>query len=260
LEARSDIDTTAALIRADGSSPWGSEACQTVQTALAVLVRSVIEHTTGVALLLQNGGFTIAMDALTRAALEAGTQAAWLAEPGIGGAARVARLYVLRRQTAAQFEVTAARMNIPLTAGYTHTVADIDALYRDDLGIMPTTGPNGGFTGAAGQPAQKYAKRVAWFIRSIGHDPAEGPYAFYCGASHGELWRIVQAYTANPADGTLVPTAAPELVRAALSVCVDTLAYSCGSAFGWLGRRASVNEFMRHDVDLRAALRATWTP
>jgi hypothetical protein len=152
------------------------------------------------------------------------------------------------------------RLSIPLATGHAHTVADIDALHRDGLGIVPTVGKKGGFAGAAGQPIMSYSERVSWFVRSIGHDPSEGPYAFYCGASHGELWRIVQAYTTSPADGTLIPTAAPEFVRAALSVWVDALAYSCGSAFGWLGRDASTTEFMRLGVELRSALRATWSP
>jgi hypothetical protein len=30
---------------------------------------------------------------------------------------------------------------------------------------------------------------LAVFMREVGQDPAAGPYAFCCGASHAELWR-----------------------------------------------------------------------
>jgi hypothetical protein len=63
--------------------------------------------------------------------------------------------------------------------------------------------------------------RSSW---KIGQDPASGPYAYYCGASHAELWRIQHSYDeVQRPDGQVVwiPSAPVATVNAAVSVCAD---------------------------------------
>ena len=82
----------------------------------------------------------------------------------------------------------------------------------------------GNFIGCENQTPFDYTTRVKAFMEQIGQDPATGPYAYYCGASHAELWRIQYSYdeVQRPDGQTVwVPRAPVATVNAAVSVCVD---------------------------------------
>ena len=105
-----------------------------------------------------------------------------------------------------------------------------------------------------------YTARVKAFMEQIGQDPAAGPYAYYCGASHAELWRIQYSYdeVQRPDGQTLwVPRAPVATVNAAVSVCVDALTYPVARAFALLGRGASSAELHELRQPLRSALSLT---
>lgn len=93
--------------------------------------------------------------------------------------------------------------------------------------------------------------------RQVGQDPASGPYAYYCGASHAELWRIQHSYDEiQRSDGQVIwiPSAPVATVNAAVSVCIDALAYPVARALALLGRGASCAELHHLRHPLRSAL------
>jgi hypothetical protein len=167
-DAADEVTITSRLLRNDGT-PWGTSPAETVFTVAAMLIGAALENAQAVHLLLsESPTSTLVIETITRAALEAACQAWNLMEPGIGARARVARLYVLRRCSAERLEDTAQRMNIMLTPGYEPRPADIDQLYRDQLGLVEDLNPKGNWIGCEGQKPFSYTERVAEFIRDVG--------------------------------------------------------------------------------------------
>jgi hypothetical protein len=200
---------------------------------------------------------TLALDAQARAALEAAAQAWWLLEPGLGGRARVARLYVLRRSSASRLEQAAQKMGLQAAVGYGALVQELDDYYQGELGLAPMLSSKGNWVGCENQEPFDYTTRVKAFMEQIGQDPATGPYAYYSGASHAELWRIQYSYdeTQRPDGQTVwIPRAPVATVNAAVSVCVDALTYPVARAFALLGRGASSAELHELRQPLRSAL------
>lgn len=259
-DAEDEVKATSRLLRTDGG-PWGESPLSTVFPIAGMLIDTVIQNADAIHVLLESRATsTLALDAQARAALEAAAQAWWLLEPGVGGRARVARLYVLRRSSACRLEQAAQKMGLPTTVGYGALVQELDDLYQGELGLTPTLSPKGNWTGCESQMAFDYTARVKAFMEQIGQDPAAGPYAYYCGASHAELWRIQHSYDeVQRPDGQtlLVPRAPLATVNAAVSVCVDALTYPVARAFALLGRGASSTELHQLRQPLRSALSLT---
>jgi hypothetical protein len=160
-----------------------------------MLIDTVIENADAIHVLLESRATsTLALDAQTQAILAAAAQAWWLLEPRLGGRARVARLYVLRRSSATRLEQTAQKMGLTTAVGYGALVQELDDFYQHELGLTPMLSPKGNWIGCENQPAFDYTTRVKEFMKQIGQAPAAGPYAYYCGVSHAELWRIQYSY------------------------------------------------------------------
>lgn len=133
----------------------------------------------------------------------------------------------------------------------------LDALYQGQLGLAPTLSSKGNWVGCEKQMAFDYTTRVKAFMEQIGQDPAAGPYAYYCGASHAELWRIQYSYddVQTPGGQTIfVPRAPLVTVNAAVSVCVDAVTYPVARAFALLGRGASSTALHHLVRPIRTAL------
>lgn len=256
-EGEDEVKATSRLPRTDGS-PWGESPLSTVFPVSAMLIDTVIQNVDAIHMLLESRPTsTLALDAQARAALEAAAQAWWLLEPRLGGRARVARLYVLRRSSAARLEQTAQKMELPPASGYGALVQDLDDLYQGEFGLAPMLSQKGNWIGCENQKAFDYTTRVKAFMEQIGQDPAAGPYAYYCGASHAELWRIEHSYDeVQRSDGQTVwiPRAPVATVNAAVSVCADALTYPVARAFALLGRGASCAELHHLRQPLRSAL------
>lgn len=257
-QAQVEIAATSRLMRTDGTA-WGHEPASTVYTAAAMLIAAVLEHVDGVLVsLVVNLASTLVIDTMTRAALEAASQAWWLTDPAIGARARVAHLYVLRRRSAAHLEHTAGKMGVTLTPGMGAQVKDIDFFYRDQLGLAEDLGPKGGWKGSENQELHGSTELAALFMREVGQDPAADPYAFCCGASHAELWRLQYGYTSTTApDGTETIIARPprDFVRTAVSVCIDAAIQPTARAFLLLGRGAALADLRRLERPLKNAMR-----
>ena len=117
-DAEDEIKATSRLLRTDGS-PWGKSPLSTVFPVSGMLIDTVVQNIDAIHVLLESRATsTLALDAQARAALEAAAQAWWLLEPRLGGRARVARLYIMRRSSAARLEQTAQKMGLSAAAGY----------------------------------------------------------------------------------------------------------------------------------------------
>jgi hypothetical protein len=256
-DAADEVKATSRLLRADGT-PWGESPMSTVFPVSGMLIDTVIQNADAIHVLLESRATsTLALDAQARAALEAAAQAWWLLEPRLGGRARVARLYVLRRSSAGRLEQAAQKMGLPTAAGYGALVQELDDLYQGKLGLTPMFSSKGNWVGCEKQEPFDYTTRVKAFMEQIGQDPATGPYAYYSGAPHAELWRIQYSYdeTQRPDGQTVwVPRAPVATVNAAVSVCADALTYPVARAFSLLGRGASSAELHELRQPLRSAL------
>jgi hypothetical protein len=147
-------------------------------------------------------------------------------------------------------------MGLPTASGYGTLIQDLDDYCQGGLGLVPMLSQNGNWTGCENQKPLDYTKRVKAFMEQIGQDPS-GPYAYYCGASHAELWRIQYSYDeVQRPDGQVVwvPSAPVATVNAAVSVCVDALTYPVARALALLGRGASCAELHHLRQPLRSAL------
>lgn len=108
------------------------------------------------------------------------------------------------------------------------------------------------------QLAMGYGDRAASFMRDLGNAPDEATYAFYSGAPHAEMWRLSHGYSTTTGTGaaaTGVPVDRPDHIRAALSVCIDTLVYPAARAMTLLGHGAAVSEIASLRSQLRQAMK-----
>lgn len=255
--AEIEIAETAALLR-DDQTLWGEGPARTTLPVAGVLLQAAMEHADAVHVLLAaRTTSALAIEAMARAALEAGAQAWWLLEPDIGGRTRVVRRHVLERQTAQRLETSAKSMGITVTAGLGKSVADTQA-ERDALQIRDDLSAKGVWLGCEGQAGLNYTSRVATFMEETKQEPARGPYAFVCGASHAELWRIYYGYTPTQLpDGSTMwtPRTPRDFVRFAVTACIEAVIQPAGRAFYWLGRGGALEDLRRLEAPIIAAMR-----
>ena len=257
-QARANVTATSRLPRKDGTA-WGEDPVRTAFTVTAMQVAAALEPAESLLVqLVTRPAATLAIDTLARGPLEAAAQAWWLMDPVIGGRARVARLYVVRRRSAQHLEDTAKRMGVTVTAGMGTQVKDVDLYYRDVLGLSEDLGKKGGWKGSEGQEMFDSTGIIASFMRDTGQVPAAGPYAFCSGASHGELWRLAFGYApATAPDGTklIVPRAPRDFVRTAVCICIDAVIQPAARAMFLLGRNAGLADLRRLQPALTHAMR-----
>lgn len=255
-QAQIEASYTARIKRTDGT-PWGPNAVSTVIPTCAMLVDAIVQNVDAVRLLLMvRPDSTLAIESAVRSAVEAAAQARWLLDHQIGGRARVARLYVVRRSTALAARQTAAAMGHGQANPYREEARAFKAYYEGELGLRKTIGPNNEW-GVELQFATGYTKRAAGFMKQIGQQPATGPYAFYSGAAHSELWRIQHNYLkVERPDGRTVFDRFTSMVglNSAVSMCIDALVHPLALAFIYLGRNAAWKELSGLERPLRAAM------
>jgi hypothetical protein len=76
--------------------PWGPDSVQSVYLAAALFLEAVLQCMRAMAASITVDSTHYVPDCLARAAMEAGSQAFWLMEPGIGARRRVARFMLIR--------------------------------------------------------------------------------------------------------------------------------------------------------------------
>src|SRR5215469_3142358 len=78
------------------TGPWGPDPVRSVYTAAALYLEAVLQCMRAIAAALTPESTHYVPNVLARAGMEAGSQAFWLLEPGIGARRRVARFMLIR--------------------------------------------------------------------------------------------------------------------------------------------------------------------
>jgi hypothetical protein len=244
-QAEIDIRTTSAFPAA--ANTWGDSPIRTAFTAAGLMCHAAIEHANAAtAVLSATSGLVIPLDTLTRGALEAASQAWWLLDPAIDGRTRVIRCFLLRYGDAAELAGVAAKMNKPgAMSDYGQTCDQLTDSYITTLGFPPITGRGNvrDLFRCGGQVLPSHSVLVEQFMsETLGdseHNDASGLYAYFCGASHSQLWRLMQARSEipGPDDQTVLsPGTAAEPVEAAVRglvhACLEP-AMRAAILFGW---------------------------
>lgn len=262
-QAADDLAATTGLLR-DNGTVWGEAPVSTVLPVTQMLLDAVVQHVQAAQLLLERGEDVIlAIDAEARATLESAGQIWWLLEAGLNGRQRVARLYAQRRATSVALDKVLDKMGLAGGVGYGLMPAELDKLYETELQLVVRRKPDKQgvqqWSSCEGQVMLDYTTRVRDFVRDgLGQSPEGGPYAYYCGASHSELWRIQYGYVEeNHPDGTATLTrrAAAATINMAAGVCLGALVYAAARAFEYIGDGAGLAELQLRMTGMRNATR-----
>jgi hypothetical protein len=240
------LDELAAVslcVGADGDW-WGEAPYRTVWTAYSIFVRALAEHARSSAMILRSEPTaSVSLEVHTRAIVELAARASWLMWPDLGGRARVARLHVLRRATTKQRDTLVKAMG-GSTTDDDHdplSVKSLDA-YAHRLGLGYDTSRKGNWVGVEGQQAQGPTERAEWFFAALAKQTPRGTYPYLCGATHGELWRLVQGFEPSEDEATWTVRAPRIFTRFAVMATVESLIYTGRYGFEVLGIKAGMAE------------------
>jgi hypothetical protein len=169
--------------------PWGDVPVRTTYAAAAFLLDAVLQ-----CLRAMGGALTVeatpyVTNCLARSALEAGSQAWWLLEPGLGAQRRVARFLLIRAGSARRMQETATILgHVPRDYGET-----VEAVrqYAADLGI-DLVSVDGGKRWVCGlDELPGYTARARDFERAL---KALGSYSIYSGSAHAEWHAVISGW------------------------------------------------------------------
>lgn len=259
-DAEREIRESACFARAD-SGLWGRDPASTVYAAAEMYVHVVMDHVRSLRALVAAGAPAPAsVDALARAALEATSTIWWLTDDRVSARKRVARLYVVRRESAAEYERAATAMGVAPDGGYGKTLADLDNYYVDQLGLSVTLSKKKNWAGSEDERLPGPTHRVADYLESIGHPATSAVYNFLSGSAHGELWRLQYGYTEmTGSDGVVrqYQVLSREFLRIGIGVALECLAYAIRMPLTMLGRSAALNDIWHHASAIGSAFRYT---
>jgi hypothetical protein len=172
-------------VRQDGT-PWGDRPVRTAYAYAQMATKLAAEFSRCAALVIGAGRPAPGIETETRSALEAGSVAWWLLEPGLTARQRVCRMQLLRGNSAREFARSIGEVGEDPAVAGNETVAGIEAECRA-LGLALFT--QGGDK-LEGQVRLKYTKRVQALTDELGN---QGAYSIYSGPAHAELagiWRL----------------------------------------------------------------------
>ena len=220
-------------VRQDGT-PWRDRPVRTAYAYAQMATKLAAEFSRCAALVIGAGRPAPGIETETRSALEAGSVAWWLLEPGLTARQRVCRMQLLRRNSAREFAKSIDEVSEDPAAAGNETVAGIEAECHA-LGLASFT--QGGDE-LEGQVRLKYTKRVQELTDELAN---QGAYSIYSGSAHAELagiWRLFGQTGAMLPDRQPLysPVANPEASFAAADSALKAM---MGSAeriallFGW---------------------------
>lgn len=172
-------------MRLDGT-PWGDRPVRTAYAYAQMATKLAAEFSRCAALLIGADRPAPGIETETRSALEAGSVAWWLLEPGLTARQRVCRMQLLRRNSARELARSIDEVDEDHAVAGKETVAGIEAECRD-LGLTPFT--HGGDK-LEEELRLKYTARVQALTDELGN---MGAYNIYSGPAHAELagiWRL----------------------------------------------------------------------
>ena len=170
----------------DDGTPWGDRPVRTTYAYAQMATKLAAEFARCAAQLIGAGRPAPGIETETRSALEAGSVAWWLLEPGLTARQRVCRMQLLRRNSAREYARSISEVNEDPAVAGNETVAGIEAECHA-LGLTSFT--HGGDK-LEDQERLTYTKRVKALTGELGN---QGAYSIYSGSAHAELagiWRL----------------------------------------------------------------------
>lgn len=216
------------------SAPWGDRPVRTAYQYAQMATKLAAEFSRCAGLLIGVGRPAPGIETETRAALEAGSVAWWLLEPGLTARQRVCRMQLLRRNSARELTRSIAEVGEDPVIARNETVAAVEAECHA-LGLAPFT--QGGDK-LEGEVRLKYTKRVQALTDELGN---HGAYSIYSGVAHAELagiWRLfVQTSATLPGrqpiySSAVKPEASYAAADSALKAVMGPVERIAG-LFGW---------------------------
>ena len=172
-------------VRHDGA-PWGDRPIRTAYAYAQMATKIAVEMSRCAALLIGAGRPAPGIEAVTRAALEAGSVAWWLLEENLSARERVCRMQLLRRNSAREYGKSIKEVGEDPTIAGKETIAGIE-VECGDLGLAAFAQKGNELEG---QIRVGYMARVKAMTDELGY---QGGYSIYSSAAHAELagiWRL----------------------------------------------------------------------
>ena len=187
--------------RVDGTA-WGEGPVRTVFARAQMAMKATIEHARAMATLIDPNRPALTQEALTRAALESSSVGWWLLEPGLGARRRVARMQLLRRNSAREYERTLDAISEDVTTAGGETIQVVED-YSVGLGLAAFTDKG---KECEGEKRRSYTERAKLLTNQFG---LEGAYEIYSSVAHGELaglWRLFPNSMTASSGGAIWPS------------------------------------------------------
>jgi hypothetical protein len=241
------------------SGPWGPDPVRSAYTAAALYLELVMQSMRALAASLTPDSTHYVPNCIARAAMEAGSQAFWLLEPGIGARRRVAR-FMLIRASGARHRADQVRQTNPEAASLYGESPEQAAALANSFGLRCEYRSRGRYRGEWWCEDQKlpgYTERNR-LLEAAMSSPAA--YAIYSGALHAEWNAVVDNWeSVTLEDGTMAMVSRPDRVAVwgAVLVAAAPAVVPAARALQLLGHRArlvEINDWIDRTVDLMRRL------
>jgi hypothetical protein len=219
---RQEADATAALMRSDGVTPWGTAPIEVVWKASELLYAATLEYTRATARVMVPPFRTWAPTTEARSAVEAAAQVLWLFDLQVpDGRTRVGRYTAMRLYAARRLEYTYDKVKpTGQLQDFGTPPADIEA-QAALLGLKPVLNKNKEVIGYEGEQARKICDLVQEVVGG------NNSYSVLSGAAHSEFWSLLGGYQGSPPVPTGVSPdeheADPESFVPLVRVCLQAL-------------------------------------
>jgi hypothetical protein len=247
--------------------PWGEDAVRTVYAGGALYLDTILRCVAALGNALSPETTPYVLEALARAAMEAGAQLWWLLEPRIGVRRRVARFWLIRASGARYLDMSIKRADPEAPTGiYGETPAMVkDAMAALGLSLVEREVRRGQWSWSCeADKLPGYTARARDFERAVKMSAA---YAIYSGAAHAEWHAVIAGWRQEPLPGGgTILTSRPDLVAAGGAVLASAgfAIVPAHRALSVLGRTARVTELGYHsrradDLIHRLGLPEEWS-
>jgi hypothetical protein len=177
-----------------GGVAWGEDAVRTAYAAAAIFLFAAADCLDAMADAANLLTTLYVPHVLARAVLEAGSQAWWLLEPGIGARRRVIRSILVRASSARYLGKAVRKLDPAGTAADFGEDQVTVRAYAASLGLTYVC--NDSRVECEGERLPSYTARADDFERAVF---ITGAYSIYSGAAHAEMYSIVQGWRPSAA-------------------------------------------------------------
>jgi hypothetical protein len=234
------------------ADPWGADPVLTVYAGGALYLDTILDCLRNLAVTLTPDTTHYVVEALARAAMEAGAVLYWLLKPGIGARWRVARFWLMRNSGAGYLDKAVKKVDPRVVPGvYGETPAMVVAAVNG-LGLTVAKKVNPKTKRKVltyeGEMFPGYTNRAEEFERAVYMTAA---YAIYSAPAHAEWHAVVGRFREEiMPDGQRLMILRPdrEAVSGAVLAAAGFAIKPAEMALKLLGRTARVHEICFHAV------------